>query len=169
MSPVIRHRRGFGCSRSPISCQLPRTLAAQRRASSQSLRESSPTSLSRPWKNVLVQTTGQGLAQFKVTTFNPDNHIRQEPVVHKVFSLSCDEASSNYAVVWYLMYAEHLCLVILPDPSLRVWNDSKLALVSAGLWPHVLVGSLVHKFPPWPLGYLCRFGEGQRGLIGFFI
>ena len=68
--------------------------------------------------------------------------------------MSMDEGSSNYAAVWYLMYKERINILLTPDPNHRTWNDARLALVSAGLWGHVLLASVTCRF-----GY-CPWDEG---------
>ena len=68
--------------------------------------------------------------------------------------MSMDEASSNYSLYYFLSYHLKLTVVVTPDPGHRAWNDIKIALAGARLWPHVLLASLPFKVAhtPWGTG-----------------
>jgi len=62
-----------------------------------------------------------------------------------------DQGSDGMAAVSYLMYRLNCNIMVLPDPSHRVWNDCQLALKAAKLWGLTMVMSKVFSLDhgPW--------------------
>ena len=92
-----------------------------------------------------------GLGHWKAPFGEDLDHQIKTGVGCRVLSIAMDEASPSYSAYWFLAFHEQLCIVAVPDPSHRVWNDMRLAIAATGLWSHVLLDALVYRLPhgPW--------------------
>ena len=92
-----------------------------------------------------------GLGHWKAPSGEDLDHQIKTGVGCRVLSIAMDEASPSYSAYWFLAFHEQLCIVAVPDPSHRVWNDMRLAIAATGLWSHVLLDALVYRLPhgPW--------------------
>ena len=66
-------------------------------------------------------------------------------------TICIDQGSDGMAAVSYLMNRLSCNILVLPDPSHRVWNDCQLALKAAKLWGLTMVMSKVFSLDhgPW--------------------
>jgi hypothetical protein len=88
-----------------------------------------------------------GLGHWKAPSGEDLDHQINTGVGCRVLSIAMDEASPSYSAYWFLAFHEQLCIVAVPDPSHRVWNDMGLAIAATGLWSHVLLDALVYRLP----------------------
>ena len=95
--------------------------------------------------HLVVGVCGQGLERFKPVASPPP--FLERPLL----VLSMDEGSSGYAMAWFLAYHAKCRMVVVRDIYHRQWNDTRLAISSAGLWWAVLLTtvSINMAYGPW--------------------
>eukprot|EP00971_Amphidinium_carterae_P282632 5611117-Amphidinium_carterae.1 len=97
-------------------------------------------------EQTLHSLTGQGWERFKV----PDNPSDEVLASWPGITVACDQGGDGHSALRYLLsrgYNIHGAF----DPSHRCWNDVKLAIRQAGLWPLLLAGVCLSNFDsaPW--------------------
>ncbi len=85
--------------------------------------------LVRAFDDALFVLRNVGLSAFLPGAAGMDKPIQERPLL----VLHMDEASSNYAFVFWLLYAVKLRVVAIRDVYHREWNDVKLAMQNAGV------------------------------------
>ena len=83
--------------------------------------------------NALKLLHGRGLAAFLA---DPERPVSDDTTV---LSMSMGQGSIGMSVMWSAVNKVRLMILPLWDPSHRLWNDTKLAISDAGLWPFVLL------------------------------
>ena len=122
--------------------------------------------------DALNVATGAGLSAYCVGDEQKKSDIAQtlalmvgQPhVPAPVLTVCVDQGGGSFNALWYLMYRMHCRLVVLSDISHRVWNDTKSAIVQAGLWSHVLLHSIVLNADYGPWSGSAFFNEQQTAL-----
>ena len=56
-----------------------------------------------------------------------------------VLTIHLDQGSTGFAWYNWAAFEARLCILALWDPSHRAWNDMRLSVADAGMWPYVLV------------------------------
>lgn len=52
---------------------------------------------------------------------------------------SCDQGSDGWSAAHYMQYGAQAGLMLLRDPSHRLWNNASRSLRDSGLWPLALL------------------------------
>ena len=95
------------------------------------------------WQRWCVCDTSTNECRFEVPATRGD-HFRPLLVAFT------DECGSQIALLQGLMHGAGLRMWHFPDPFHRIWNDTKLALQDAGLWPDVYERLHCENLPTGP-------------------
>ena len=73
------------------------------------------------------------------------------PQRQNILTMGCDQASTNWALSFFLMHHCGVSMVVMPDYSHGMDNDVCGAAKQAGLWPYVVWTTIVINMPwgPW--------------------
>ena len=110
--------------------------------------------------NMLAVTTGQSYDDFRLCENEAE---RGDPSGWKTLTLLIDQGSDGWAAGWFLKFCR-VCVNILRDPSHRMWNNCKLALVDAGLWPFVQILCIVIGADCGPWDDAAWFQKGKEAV-----
>ena len=97
--------------------------------------------------NLLLKCAGKSWLHFRVA-----GGIEQPPLgTWPSITISSDQGSDAFAAANFLSYSMQCNVLYIADTSHRTWNDTKNALIQAGLWPLIVVGRIVLNVDggPW--------------------
>lgn len=95
-------------------------------------------------QNALSQTCGFGLEKFVVRA---DSDLFQRPFDWPSASCACDQGPDMVCGLNFAQYQKQLNLDSCWDLSHGCWNDTRKALKSTSMWPHVLLTIVAYNVP----------------------
>ncbi len=82
-----------------------------------------------------------------------------------LLSVSCDQGSDGFSAGQYLLYERALHMVLLMDPSHRVWNDCRVALQrTPGLHAALLKSTLVFNLNMGPFESAAWYQQAKEAM-----
>ena len=114
--------------------------------------------------HMLLASSGKSWASLRQVL--PDDE-RGPPLSWPSFTLSIDQGGDGWSAAHYLM-SWGVNLVLLHDPSHRVWSDTQLALQDCGLWHWCMLTALLMNVDSGPYKSQAWGEERKQGVKEYF-